>query len=328
MAAIRRPDIEISEFLKDNESSEKWLRSSVVAVIPAYNEARFIGSVVLLTREYVDEVIVVDDGSTDNTGAIARKAGAIVVTHEVNRGKGEALNTGFQKAHELLLPTAVVTLDGDWQHLPEELPLVVDPILKGQADVVIGSRYLKHTSKVPFQRILGHAGFTRAINLLSGTRVTDSQSGFRAFSLEAVRQIKFTSRGFSVESEMQFVASDRALRVVEVPITIRYLDHPKRSLLRHGFKVLSGILRLIGQHRPLLFFTLTSIISLTLAAVMILLEVEQYRGDHTFDVIIGILALIFLINGSIALFTGIILHTMRGFVLDMIRPVFNREREH
>jgi glycosyltransferase involved in cell wall biosynthesis len=326
MAAITKSEIEISDFLRDDQTPKKWLNSSVVAVIPAYNEARFIGSVVLLTREYVDEVIVVDDGSTDDTAIIARKAGAIVVQHPVNRGKGEALNTGFKKAHELLLPTAVVTLDGDWQHLPEELPDVVKPIIEGQADVVIGSRYLKHTSKVPFQRILGHAGFTRMINLLSGTRVTDSQSGFRAFSLDAVQQIKFTSRGFSVESEMQFVASDRALRVVEVPITIRYLDHPKRSLFQHGFKVLTGILRLIGQHRPLLFFSLTSIVSLTLAVIMILLEVDQYSNHQTFDVIIGVLALIFLINGSIALFTGIILHTIRGFVLDMIRPVLHRDR--
>ena len=214
---------------------------SVVLVIPAYNEERFIGSVVLKARQYVDEVIVIDDGSTDCTGQIARAAGAIVVQHPQNYGKGVALNTGFAKVREFS-PDVVITIDGDWQHLPEEISLVAQPVLEGEADLVVGSRYLEQTSTVPLKRIVGHWGFNVLTNVSSGTPLTDSQSGFRAFSPAALSQMTFSSSGFSVECEMQFLARDLRLRVLEVPITIRYHDKPKRSVLKHGLIVLDGLI--------------------------------------------------------------------------------------
>lgn len=299
---------------------KKAIGASVVAVIPAYNEARYIGSVVLKTLQYVDSVIVVDDGSSDETAELARLAGAIVVEHEVNQGKGEALNTGFAKARSVLVPTAIVTIDGDWQHLPEQLPNVVAPILNDEADIVIGSRYKDNSSDVPMQRQLGHLVFTTAVNVLSGTAVTDSQSGFRAFSLNAAKAIKFNSKGFGVESEMQFVANDHDLRVLEVPITIRYLDKPKRNLLKHGFKVLTGILRLIGQHRPLLFFSLPGLTILTLGAALGFWGVNIHDATQQMPMMVFLFAAIFTIMGSIALFTGLILHSLRGFIMEFVAP--------
>ncbi len=291
----------------------------VVAVIPAYNEERFIGSVVLQVRQYVDEVIVVDDGSTDHTAAIARLAGASVVRHEVNLGKGAALNTGFRKARELFLPGVVVILDGDWQHRPEDLPKVITPVLAGEADLVIGSRYLKQESDVPVSRILGHWGFTTLVNLLSGTASTDSQSGFRAFSLRAVERITFSSSGFSVESEMQFLARDYNLKVVEVPITIRYEDKPKRSVVAHGLKVLNGILRLIGQSRPLVFFTTPGFLILMMGLFVGLWVVHTYSVYQQLAVGTALLAVLFCFIGTLALFTGIILHSLRGLLLEFMR---------
>lgn len=325
MVAMKTQERGLPEGLNIREVPQPHFDGIVVAVIPAYNEERFIGSVVLLTRNYVDAVIVVDDGSSDRTAQIAHLAGATVVRHKINKGKGEALNTGFKKARELFLPNAVVTLDADWQHLPEELPKVVKPITDGEADIVIGSRYLEHTSEVPLQRVMGHRGFTMMINALSGTQVSDSQSGFRAFSLTAVKNITFTTKGFGVESEMQFVASDQQLRVLEVPITIRYLDRPKRSVVRHGLNVLTSVLRLMGQHRPLLFFWLMGGLSIIFAFGLGLVELEHYRNTNTFDVTLAMLVVFLLTSGSVALFTGIILHTLRGFVLELIRPVISRE---
>jgi hypothetical protein len=152
-----------------------------VAVIPAYNEERFIGSVVIKACKYADAVIVVDDGSSDATAEIARLAGATVIQHEQNAGKGAALSTGLRKARELH-PAAVVVLDADYQHRPREIGQVTAPVLAGEADIVIGSRYLSNGSNTPTHRVWGHRVFNLMTNGASGVAVTDSQSGFRAFS--------------------------------------------------------------------------------------------------------------------------------------------------
>ncbi|MFW5748135.1 MAG: glycosyltransferase family 2 protein [Chloroflexota bacterium] len=290
----------------------------MVAVIPAYNEERFIGSVVLKAREYVDHVIVVDDGSADCTAEIARMAGAIVVQHEVNSGKAVAMNTAFQKALEFN-PAVVIAMDGDWQHMPEELPKVAEPILKGEADLVVGSRYLENTSEVPLKRIIGHWGLTSAINMLSGISLTDSQSGFRAFSREAMEKISFSSQGFTVESEMQFLASDHKLKVCEVPITIRYLDAPKRSVISQGLQVLNGILNLVGQHRPLLYFGGVGLLTLILSAVMVVLSINTYNTTSTLPLATSIIAVALGVFGTMAMFTGLILHTLRSVVIQHIK---------
>lgn len=305
--------------IKRSEVFASVPRTSIIMVIPAYNEARYIGSVVLKARQYVDVVIVVDDGSTDGTADIARMAGAVVIQHEGNKGKGQALNTGFARSQELFLPSAIVTIDGDWQHLPEEMSQVVQPVLNGEADIVIGSRYLDYKSSVPLQRILGHWGFTKLINTFSGTRVTDSQSGYRAFSLRAARAIRFNAPGFGVESEMQFLASDHNLKVVEVPITIRYLDKPKRSVLKHGVKVLNSVLRLIGQHRPLLFFSGMGTVAIIAGILIEVAVIQHYYSSQELAIGFAMFAIVLCMIGFVSLCTGIILHSIRAFMLDLTR---------
>lgn len=304
--------------LSELDTVEAVQTQLVVALIPAYNEEKYIGSVVLKALQFVDHVLVVDDGSTDNTAELAELAGAIVVRHAVNRGKGVALNTGFAKAQELFLPTVVITMDGDWQHLPEELPLVMEPVLNGDADLVIGSRYLENTSHVPIQRVLGHWGFTSLVNALSGTPLTDSQSGFRAFSLPAITALTFSSKGFSVESEMQFLAHDYHFRVLEVPITIRYEDKPKRSVIVHGLKVLNGILAVIGQHRPFLFFAVPGMILMLIGAFTGIWVIHSYTINQELAIGTALVAMLLFMVGSLSLFTAIILHSLRGFVLNFL----------
>ena len=230
-------------------------KNGIVVVIPAYNEERFIGSIALKARQRAGVVIVVDDGSCDCTAEVAAASGAVVIRHKQNRGKGAALNTGFRLALQYA-PKAVVMMDADGQHLPEELNGVVQPVLEGLADIVIGSRYILHTSQVPRHRIWGHRIFNLLTELSSGEHASDSQSGYRAFSPAALEKIDFHADGFSVESEMQFIAHELGLRLVEVPITIRYLDKPKRSVWSQGMTVLGGIMRLTGQYRPLFYFGL------------------------------------------------------------------------
>jgi glycosyltransferase involved in cell wall biosynthesis len=294
----------------------------LIAIIPAYNEERFIGSVVLKAKKYVDTVMVVDDGSTDLTAEIAQAAGAVVVPIERNRGKGAALNYGFQKARELGAHT-VVMLDADGQHRPEEIPMVLAPIQEERADIVVGSRYLERKSRVPFARILGHRFFNSFTNWLTGTHVTDSQSGFRAFSSRALQQINFESNDFSVESEMQFLATRKDLKLVEVPIVIRYTEKPKRPVIGHGVTVLNGILRLIGQHRPLLFFGVPGAFVLLVGLMWGALVVEIYSRSHTLAVGYALISVMLSIVGMFSLFTGIILHSIRALLHELVGGVIH-----
>lgn len=290
--------------------------SKAVVVIPAYNEERYIGSVVIKARQVADTVIVVDDGSADSTAEIAELAGAIVVRHEINKGKGVALNTGFTRAREFM-PDVVITLDGDWQHRPEEMALVASPVLKGDADIVVGSRYLEKTSTVPTQRIIGHWGFTSFTNIVSGVSLTDSQSGYRAFSPAALGALTFSSDSFSVESEMQFLAKDHKLRVAEVPITIRYVDKPKRHVLKHGWIVMNGILGLVAQHRPLLYFAVPGMVTVLIGLLMGGWVVYSYSIHETLAIGTALIVVLLLLAGIFLLFTGIVLHSLRVLLAEL-----------
>lgn len=289
----------------------------VVVIIPAYNEERFIASVVLKMLRYPVKVIVVDDGSADDTAALAQAAGATVICHPVNLGKGQALNTGFT-AGRSLNPAAIVVIDADGQHLPEQLTEVVRPVIHGEADIVVGSRYLRPSDGVPRSRVLGHWFFNQATNILSGVRVTDSQSGYRAFSPKAYNADLFHSSDFSVESEMQFLARQYDLRVKEVPVTIRYTDKPKRSVWQQGATVLNGLLRLTGQYRPLLFFGGTGFLVMLSGLGLGLVVVDIYSRVRQLAIGYAILSVLLTIIGMLGLATGIILHSIRGLLYEML----------
>jgi len=292
----------------------------VVVVIPCYNEERFIGSVVLKMQRHPVKVIVVDDGSTDDTAAVAESAGVTVIRQAVNSGKGAALNTGIKYARQLN-PDVIAVIDADGQNLPEELPHVVAPILCGNADIVIGSRYLDNKSDVPLHRIWGHWLFNLIGKSVSGVSVTDSQSGYRAFSRKAYQQIDFQSKSFSVESEMQFMAHENHLRVVEVPIVIRYTDKPKRSPVSQGIIVLNGILQLTGQYRPLLFFGVPGTLMLLLGVLWGFIVVERFMETHQLAIGYAMICLLLSIFGLIMLSTGFTLHSIRGLLIEMRKSI-------
>jgi len=280
----------------------------VLVAVPAFNEERFIGSVVLETRLAGLPVLVVDDGSSDRTAEIARAAGAVVERHSTNRGKAQALTTAFQYARRAGASVLVV-LDGDGQHDPREIERLIQPILAGAADITIGSRFLPESEgSIPLVRRLGQRAMTMAANLGSGTAVTDSQSGFRAFSRRAIEALHFGARGFSVEVEMQFRAREHGLRVVEVPITAIYRDPPRRNVLRHGTVVLNGMLQLVERHRPLLFFGGPGLAALV---------VDIFQRSHELAVGYALITVLLTLIGLLAIFTGLLLHSMRSSFLDL-----------
>jgi glycosyltransferase involved in cell wall biosynthesis len=293
-------------------------QARIIAIIPAYNEERFIGSVVLQALRYTSRVIVVDDGSTDNTSQIANSAGATVFRHECNQGKGAALNTGFREARKFD-PQVVICLDGDGQHTPAEIDILIAPVITNQADIVVGSRYIGSTNQVPRHRVWGHRLFNLLTGYASGVKSSDSQSGFRALSPSALDAFYFRSKDFSVESEMQFLAREHDLRVKEEPVTIRYPDPPKRSVLMHGMRVLNGLLRLVGQHRPLLSFGVPGSIIIGLGILLGLRVFEIFGRTSQLAVGSALLSILLSMTGIITLMTGFILHSVRGLLSDILK---------
>ena len=229
-----------------------------VALIPAYNEEAVIGEVVAGTLRQIENVIVVDDGSTDATADLAAAAGAEVVRLARNRGKAGAVMAGFAAALARGYE-AVVMLDADGQHLPEEIPRVLAPVLSGEADMVVGSRFLEVRSEIPRYRVLGQKTLNLFTALGAGVTLTDTQSGFRALGPAALARLDFVSDGYSLESDMiaHFAACD--LRIAEVPISCRY-DVPnshKKNPVLHGFEIVRAMSyaivvrqrRALGVHR-------------------------------------------------------------------------------
>lgn len=296
-----------------------------IALIPAFNEVRFIGSVILRAQAHVERVLVVDDGSTDGTARVASSAGAEVLTLPHNTGKANAVSEGMRCVRGWQ-PTAVVLLDGDGQHDPDQIPSVLAPIENGEADLVIGSRFSGRKNDIPRWRIFGQHALTLATNVASGITVRDSQSGFRAFSPRIISHLDFSTEGFSLESEMQFIARRHDLTLVEVPISTIYQDRPKRNPITHGLQVLNGILRLIGQNRPLLFLGVPGLSLLVMGLLMGVWVVRIY--DRTFQLAVGyaLISVLLCIMGGIGLSTGITLHSIRAWLLEWARESQKSEK--
>ncbi len=213
----------------------------VLAVIPAFNEAARIRPVLKQIRLFVDQIVVVDDGSTDGTSAAAAGLGAAVcvLRHRVNLGKGAALKTGCEAASRLGADT-IVLVDADGQHQPPDIPRLIKALETTGADIVFGSR--KIGSTMPLMMRIGNTFLSAVIKLLFGVHVTDTQSGFRVFRAAVFDQIKWNSRNYSVETEMIVNVGKRALRTAEVPIATVYHDKYKGTTVIDGIRILCNIL--------------------------------------------------------------------------------------
>src|SRR5436190_4199251 len=239
--------------------------SKIIVAIPAFNEGTTIASVVLKARQFATEVIVVDDGSEDDTAETAALAGAHVIQHAHNLGKGVAIRSAWLYARERA-PEAFVLLDGDHQHNPNDIPRLVETILSGKSDVVIGVRWGK-TSGMPMYRRLGKRALDYATAAATKRgMLTDSQCGFRVFSSRALDLMEPSDNGLSIESQMLLEAQERKLRIHEVGIGARYdLEGSTLGPARHGTSVLRRIITVVSERRPLFFFGLCGIAMLLAA---------------------------------------------------------------
>ncbi|MFA6131265.1 MAG: glycosyltransferase family 2 protein [Patescibacteria group bacterium] len=201
----------------------------IIAVIPAFNEENRIEAALLALAPHVTEMVVVDDGSNDRTVEMARKTPAHVLRHFVNRGQGAALQTGMDYAVHVLGADIVVHFDADGQMNPEEIQEMIAPILSGESDIVLGSRFLGSTVRMPFMRRVILKLGTWLTTVLSGIAVTDTHNGFRALSRKATEEIHISLDRMAHASEIIDLIMAKKLRYIEVPVTIRYTEESLRK---------------------------------------------------------------------------------------------------
>jgi glycosyltransferase involved in cell wall biosynthesis len=298
----------ISEMNKPRNGGER--KPLIVAAIPCFNEERFIGSVVLRVKKYVDRVVVVDDGSTDASIEIASAAGAIVHSHDCNKGYGAAIRTALSRAKELGADVLVI-IDGDGQHDARDIPRLAKPVLDGEADVVIGSRFLGEASRAPLYRRLGQRVLNIATNVGSGRRLSDSQSGFRAYSSKALGVLNLTENGMSVSSEMQFAIANKGLKVAEIPIEVCYGEKSKRNPLGHGFNVLSRVLVLLSLRQPMVLFGVPGLLLLGGGLVLALRVLDIWGRTNQLAIGNFLGAILLCLTGVLALFAALMLQSMK-----------------
>jgi len=284
----------------------------IVAGIPAYNEEKTIARVVLLAQKSADIVVVCDDGSKDLTADIARKLGAVVVKHEKNMGYGAAIQTLFEKARALNADL-LLTLDADGQHDAREIPKLIQPLMESKADVVVGSRFLHPNNSVPFYRRFGIKVLTK-MTTGSGEngRLTDAQCGFRAYNRKAIESLVLDEDGMGISAESLLKIRALGLVVTEVPVNVRYkdLETSSQSPLKHGFGVLSTIIKLIVEERPLVYLGVPGLLLFFLGAFFGLWAVQIYWTYRYVPVNIALASLAFGMVGIFFVFTAITLYAI------------------
>lgn len=286
-------------------------KQNTIAIIPAFNEEISIGSVVLRTRPFVNHVIVVDDGSRDMTSVIAGYAGAEVIRLSKNHGKSYAVMRGFDRARQLNADI-VVMLDSDGQHHPEEIPSLITPILLGEADLVIGSRFLTNGNKIPLYRSIGQKTLDRFTKMASSCQITDSQSGFRALSSKALDNFTIEPSGYGIESAMISHLSDKGLKITEVAINVEYeVPHMhKKNFFTHGMTILSNLVGIIGYRRPLLTFGIPGLAVMGIGTYLAFWAVSDYAQYHVFPYSLTVVSGVFLQLGLMLITIALILNSI------------------
>jgi glycosyltransferase involved in cell wall biosynthesis len=278
--------------------------------IPAYNEEKTIGYIIKESSKYADRIIVCDDGSTDDTAKIARDGGATVLLHKRREGYGAAISTLFDYARHQNADL-LVTLDADGQHDPGQIPLLLRTMQENNVDVVIGSRFLDKSTKTPRYRERGIKMITSAANFGIDNKVSDAQSGFRAYSKKAIDAIHPTESGMSVSTEILLKISNKGLSIAEVPIKVSYGDNTSTEKpLPHGIIVLMNTLKFISVRHPILFYGLPGIVLVIAGSIIGYQFLEAYLVHQ--KVFMGSLlaSIILFLVGTILCVTAVILYSM------------------
>ncbi len=286
----------------------------IIVGIPAFNEEKNIGSIVAKLSQKYAKIIVCDDGSSDMTSTIASSMGAHVVKHEKNMGYGSAIKTIFNEAKNSD-GDILVTFDADGQHQISEIDSLIKPISENNADIVIGSRFLGKTKDLPRYRKIGIKTITGLTNVVTGSKITDSQSGFRAYGKKALDEITPTESGMGISTEILIKASKKQLRITEVPIIISYTDNShSQEPIRHGTSVVMSTLKHVAIERPLLYYGVTGLCFLILGLIFGAWTMQIYSEERVVMTNIALIGIGGVILGTILLITATILYSIVSVV--------------
>ena len=282
--------------------------------IPAFNEEKNIASIISRLKDFTDSIIVCDDGSSDMTAKIAEDMGAILVKHPKNLGYGAAIRTIFLKAKDLE-SDVLVTLDGDGQHQIMDVEKILKPIEKNQADIVIGSRFLDKKSDVPKYREFGINVITKVTNVSIKNKITDAQSGFRAYNKKVLSEISLSDLGMGISTEILIKASSNGLKIVEVPITISYAGETStQNPVSHGTSVLFSTIKYISIEHPLRFYGIPAFICLTVGLFFTYLAVQFYTEFGKLSTNLTILSAGTVLVGIMLAITAVLLYSLVSVV--------------
>jgi len=288
-------------------------RPLVVAAIPAFNVERTIARLVLEAQKFVDVVLVCDDGSTDCTAEIAERMGADVIRHEKNFGYGAAIKTLFTMARELNADV-LVTLDGDGQHDPREIPRLIEPVLENKADIVLGSRFLgEKENGVPRYRGWGIKLISKLTGAASNHKFNDAQCGFRVYGHKALSGLSLVENGMGASVEVLMKSQKNGLTVVEVPAEVKYKELERSSTqnaLGHGAGVLMSILRLVVEEKPLMLLGLPGIIFLFAGTAFGIWMLKIFAEEQQIMTNIALASMAFILIGMFTVFTAITLYAI------------------
>lgn len=303
-------NLHMKQFEASNYSSPK----KKLVAIPCFNEGKTIGSVILRAKKYADEILVIDDGSTDKTAEIARDAGATVMQHGGNKGYGAAIQSCFSYAKEFDYDVLTI-LDGDGQHDPDQLVSVMEPVLENKADIAIGSRFLDDTREsVPAYRRFGIWMLTRFTNAGSKERhhrVIDTQSGFRTYSRKAIEALNPKDTNMGVTSEILMQGRKHNLYFTEVPISVSYEGETStQDPVKHGFGVIVSILQYLEVEHALLFFGIPALLLFSIGFLFGINEYMNYVTYHFVRLSYSLIAVAGIILGVLFGMTGLILHAV------------------
>jgi len=289
----------------------------VVACIPAYNEEKNIGKLVKDCLKQVDKVVVCDDGSTDLTIKEAKDAGAFVIPHLHNKGKGAALKSLFDFANHSNVDI-IVTIDGDGQFLPEEIPKLTKDIENGKSDIVIGNRF--ETEKdMPSYRKFGNKILDELSNKASNLNLRDTQSGFRAYSKHAIEKIYFHNDGFAADAEILINASEKNLIITEHNVSVLYNTGNRTSTqnpVRQGGSVLIHLLEFILMKRPLTFLGIPGLALMIVGIISSSITMTAFNETRYFSIPITLVSMGFLT-------VGIMLILVSGILFSFNRTIRN-----
>ena len=278
--------------------------------IPAFNEEKNIERIILQLQSITDTIIVCNDGSKDSTGSLAKKLGAFVIDHPKNLGYGASIRSIFLKAREIDCDV-LVTFDGDGQHRIEDITPVLEPIKNKEADIVIGSRFLEKNEEVPSYRKIGIKVITKITNAYSGKELTDSQSGFRAYTKKVLEECTPSESGMGVSTEILMKAFKNNFKILEVPIIVLYEgDTSTHNPVSHGVGVVFSTLKFISVDHPLKFYGIPGIGFLAIGLFFILWTIQIFTESKEIITNIALIGISTTIFGIILLMTSIMLFSI------------------